>query len=172
MRLENIIQLNIVDIWYALTDYDSCWHNLLFRALLLFVLLGCNCALLNADMMTSSNGNIFRVTGPLCGEFTGHRWIPRKKVQWRGALIFPLICSWIHVCANNGEAGDLRHHRAHYDVIVMISSLLPHRYKLSWLRSFKFRVVWGSRADCHLLIFVKMEAHMCWKYLSLIPHGL
>ena len=24
-------------------------------------------------MMTSSNGNIFRVTGPLCGEFTGHR---------------------------------------------------------------------------------------------------
>ena len=30
-------------------------------------------------MMTSSNGNIFRVTGPLCGEFTGHRWIPRSK---------------------------------------------------------------------------------------------
>ena len=24
-------------------------------------------------IMTSSNGNIFRVTGPLCGEFTGHR---------------------------------------------------------------------------------------------------
>ena len=23
------------------------------------------------DMMTSSNGNIFRVTDPLCGEFTG-----------------------------------------------------------------------------------------------------
>ena len=30
-------------------------------------------------MMTSSNGNIFRVTGPLCGEFTGHRWIPITK---------------------------------------------------------------------------------------------
>ena len=26
--------------------------------------------------MTSSNGNIFRVTGLLCGEFAGHRWIP------------------------------------------------------------------------------------------------
>ena len=25
------------------------------------------------DMMTSSNGNIFRVTGPLCGEFTSDR---------------------------------------------------------------------------------------------------
>ena len=30
-------------------------------------------------MMTSSNGNIFRVTGPLCGEFTGPRWIPSER---------------------------------------------------------------------------------------------
>ena len=33
------------------------------------------------DMMTSSKGNIFRVTGPLCGEFTGHRWIPLTKAS-------------------------------------------------------------------------------------------
>ena len=32
-------------------------------------------------MMTSSTWNIFRVTGPLCGEFTGHRWIPRTKAS-------------------------------------------------------------------------------------------
>ena len=32
-------------------------------------------------MLTSSNGNIFRVTGHLCGEFTGHRWIPRTKAS-------------------------------------------------------------------------------------------
>ena len=31
--------------------------------------------------MTSSNGKIFRVTGPLCGEFTGHRWIPHTKAS-------------------------------------------------------------------------------------------
>ena len=30
-------------------------------------------------MLTSSNENIFRVTGPLCGEFTGDRWIPHTK---------------------------------------------------------------------------------------------
>ena len=36
---------------------------------------------LYAVMMTSSNGNIFRVTGLLCGEFTGHRWIPRTKAS-------------------------------------------------------------------------------------------
>ena len=28
---------------------------------------------IRASMVTSSNGNISRVTGPLCGEFTGHR---------------------------------------------------------------------------------------------------
>ena len=31
--------------------------------------------------MTSSNGNIFRVTGHLCGEFTGPRWIPRTEAS-------------------------------------------------------------------------------------------
>ena len=39
------------------------------------------------------------------------------KGQWRGALMFSLICVWI----NNREAGDLRCYRAHYDVIVMMS---------------------------------------------------
>ena len=32
-------------------------------------------------MMTSSNGNIFRVAGHLCGEFTGHWWIPHTKAS-------------------------------------------------------------------------------------------
>ena len=32
-------------------------------------------------MMTSSNGNVFRVTGHLCGEFTGPRWIPSTKAS-------------------------------------------------------------------------------------------
>ena len=32
------------------------------------------------NMMTSSNGNIFRVTGHLCREFTGPRWITRRPV--------------------------------------------------------------------------------------------
>ena len=32
-------------------------------------------------MTTSSNGNSVRVTGPLCEEFTGHRWIPLTKAS-------------------------------------------------------------------------------------------
>ena len=36
---------------------------------------------LSNPMMTSPNGNIFRVTGHLCGEFTGPRWIPHTKAS-------------------------------------------------------------------------------------------
>ena len=39
-------------------------------------------------MMTSSNGNIFRITGPLCGEFTGHRWIPLTKASDAGRFLW------------------------------------------------------------------------------------
>ena len=39
--------------------------------------------------------------------------------QWRGALMFSLICARINGWVNNCEAGDLRRYRAHYDVIVM-----------------------------------------------------
>ena len=39
-------------------------------------------------MMTSSNGSIFRVTGHLCGEFTGHRWIPAQRPVTRSFDVF------------------------------------------------------------------------------------
>ena len=42
--------------------------------------------------MKSSNGNIFRVTGPLCGELTGHRWIPHTKASNAELWFFSLIC--------------------------------------------------------------------------------
>ena len=45
-------------------------------------------------------------------------WIPHTKA-WRGALMFSLICAWIDGWVNNGEAGDMRRHHAHYDVTVM-----------------------------------------------------
>ena len=41
------------------------------------------------------------------------------KGQWRGALMFSLICARINNWVNNCETGDLRRHRGHYDVIVM-----------------------------------------------------
>ena len=51
-----------------------------------------------------------------------HRWPVSSphKGQWRAALIFSLICTRINGWMNNGEAGDLRRHRAHYDVVIML----------------------------------------------------
>ena len=42
-----------------------------------------------------------------------------SKGQWRGALMFSLICARMNGWVNNGEAGDLRLHWVHYDLIVM-----------------------------------------------------
>ena len=46
------------------------------------------------------------------------------KGQWRGALVFSMICAWINGQVNNREAGDLRRHPTHYGVIVMYELLL------------------------------------------------
>ena len=45
------------------------------------------------------------------------------KGQWRGALMFSLICAWINGWVNNHEAGGLRRHRAHYDITATEPSL-------------------------------------------------
>ena len=50
------------------------------------------------------------------------------KGQWRGTLMFSLICTWTNCSANKRDAGDLRCHRAHYDVIVIIN--WNHKYQI------------------------------------------
>ena len=69
-------------------------------------------------MMTSSN---FPHSWPFVRGI--HRWPVSSphKGQWRGALMFSLISARINSWANNLEAGDLRSHRAHYEVTVMDS---------------------------------------------------
>ena len=75
-------------------------------------------------MMKSSNESIFRVTGHLCGEFTGHRWIPAQRPETRSFDVF--FDLWLNKrLSNNGEAGDLRRHGAHYDVTVMKYTFTP-----------------------------------------------
>ena len=72
-------------------------------------------------MMTSSSGNFFCVTGHLCGESTGPLWNPLTKASDVELWFFSLICARINGWVNNRETGDLRRHRAHYDVTVMRS---------------------------------------------------
>ena len=47
---------------------------------------------------------------------------PHKR-QWRGAWMISLIRAWTNVWVNNRDAGDLRRHRAHYDVTIMVCDL-------------------------------------------------
>ena len=55
-----------------------------------------------------------------------HRWPVNspQKGRWRGALMFSMIYAWRNSWVNNRDAGDLRRHRAHYDVNVVILQLL------------------------------------------------
>ena len=79
------------------------------------------------SMMTSSNGSIFRVTGHLCGEFTGPGEFPAQRPVTRSFDVFFRICAWMNDWVNNREAGDLRRHCGHYDVTVMPKISLEHQ---------------------------------------------
>ena len=69
-------------------------------------------------MMTSSDGNIFRVIDPLCGNSPVTGEFPSQRpVTWGLDLFFDLRLN--NGGVNNREAGDWIRHRAHYDVIVM-----------------------------------------------------
>ena len=89
----------------------------------------------------------FRVTGPLCGEFTGHRWFPLTKASDAELWCFLLICAWTNGWVNNRDAGDLRRHRAHYVVIVMslscvTASLLSYQKSIDTVRLILIHMCW------------------------------
>ena len=50
------------------------------------------------------------------------------KGQWRGALMFSLICASLNDWINTREAGDLRRYRTHYDVIVISVWVIWYRW--------------------------------------------
>ena len=59
---------------------------------------------------------------------------PPPKGQWRGALVFSLICAWIKRVNKQSWAGDLRRHRAHYhDVIVVMVRLISASLRARWI---------------------------------------
>ena len=70
-------------------------------------------------IMTSSNANIFLRYWPFVRGIHRSPIDSPHKYQWRGTLVFSLICTWINGSVNNREAGDLRRHRAYHDVTVI-----------------------------------------------------
>ena len=68
------------------------------------------------------------------------------KGQWRGALMFSLICVWINDWVNNGEPGDLRGYRIHYDVTVMSANIILCSRQVLTRDSMK--KVWTFKTHC------------------------
>ena len=72
------------------------------------------------------------------------------------SLMISLICAWINGSVNNSEAGDLRRHRVHYDVIVM----LWQKYIIVMMTSYlgRFYITGLLCGDIHRWI------RWCWSF--------
>ena len=84
------------------------------------------------------------------------------KGQWRGALMFSLICAWINDWVNNREAGDLRRHRGHYDVICNDHMLLSSRSMFLFL----YRL-YHTRVNKRHEAVVRSESDRIWMLVIL-----
>ena len=87
---------------------------------------------------------------PVTGEF------PTQRPVTRSFDVF-FICAWINGWVNNHEAGDLRRHRAHYDVIVMNStSIIQTAFSMRCLATSRIKIydkAWGW----DVYVFLKLE---------------
>ena len=81
--------------------------------------------------------------------------------QWHRTLMLSLICTQINSWVNNGGAGDLRHHRAHFDVTVIIRSLrlMPATDLLTWYQ-------WVLAWMCCFLLYTQQNRHTTLNNLS------
>ena len=95
-------------------------------------------------MMTSSNGNIFPRYWPFVRGIHRSPVNSPHKGQWRGALMFSLICVWIIGWVNNREAGDMRRYRANYDVIAMILEMHIYANFIAHLGHLTVWYVWQA----------------------------
>ena len=82
------------------------------------------------------------------------------KGQWCGALMF----SWINAWVNNREVGDLRRHRGHYDVIVML--VLLHSRPIYITQEFLWQSPWASNEwdGITLLWLVQLQCIDRWEF--------
>ena len=95
------------------------------------------------------------------------------KGQWRGALVFSLICTRINGWVNTGEAGDLRRHRALYDVIVLGVDYV-YMCACVWVQVFRaWRVDYVYMCACvWVQVFRAMWLHLTLPYrMQLLIHA-
>ena len=110
--------------------------------------------LIEEHMMTSSNGNIFRVTRLF---YAGNSPV---------SVMFSLICIGTNDWIDNWDAGDLRRHRAHYDVPVInfFIDIAIHVYTYG----FRLRLLRANHGTEHELSYI----NICKDYRRLITHSI
>ena len=151
----NIMQYGTMNnsLLFPCNNHQGPWTDLHLRTKYCVIikresLTTAKCALTSSRMMTSSNGNIFLLTGPFAVSSP-------HKGQWCGASMFSLIYAWINGWVNNRETGDLIRHCAHYDVNVMrslLSNMLEKLVKCKLWRRTKTR----SRCE-HKTVLINSE---------------
>ena len=84
--------------------------------------------------------------------------------RWRGALMFSFICAWKNGWVNIREAGDLRRHRTHYDVIVMNLGEELYEGSTSLIRSCHQIYCWNWAANPLPLADLQNRKHkLTWR---------
>ena len=86
------------------------------------------------------------------------------KGQWRGALMFSLICVWVNDWVNNCEAGDLRRYRAHYDVTLMRYAKNPTMFTHIFEKNYLLTPLGLSQHVCNACGLLYIMVIMRWKY--------
>ena len=94
-------------------------------------------------MMTSSNGNIFRVTGPLCGDFTGQRWISLTKAsdaqlwcfllstpEWKHDLTIVRLVIWDAICSVFFGTTEITHNEIYAGGVKLINTYALNACKM------------------------------------------
>ena len=80
------------------------------------------------------------------------------KGQWRGALMFYFICRWTNGWANHRDAGDLRRHRTHYGVTVMVD--------VRWRNNFRH---WGAPTRNIIYHTLALNVQIVWRQHNVFP---
>ena len=124
---------------------------------------------------------IFRVTGPLWSCENS----PLTIKAGGGGLIFSLICAWINDWVNNRDAGDLRFHRAHCDISVMLIVSFNRSVQVqpiaTWVRQHHISVIWrcyqktiSSRLEVRFIThFCRTSIDRYWWFFkcpNILPH--
>ena len=144
-RLQMQVNENVIKQSVLLSHSHTCWHR-----------------------MTSSNGNFFPRYWPFVRGYHRSPVNSPHKGQWRGTLMFSLICASINGWVNNHEAGDLRRHRAHYDVTVMTYHKYNHSVYNGLTWSINRTISQISQSTCPISHIAPFRIEMCLSLIDIL----